>query len=159
MTWSRRPSYSCLHWALSCASVGGFWPLAGAGWDLRLAAAHLAKVGASGTLTAPPVGFCEWAATVSQWPNCWVVTSVPSTLATALPGTLLPPHAETAMAAMKKAPSARMRRPIRCTTRARVAPALGRGGRFWEVLGAVGDLPVPSGAPPARTTAGKRREA
>src|SRR5919201_6949633 len=40
ITWSRRPSYSCLHWALSWASVGGFWPFAGLGSALRLLATH-----------------------------------------------------------------------------------------------------------------------
>ena len=39
-TWSRSALYSCLHWALSCASVTFGWPLAGFGVVLRFWLTH-----------------------------------------------------------------------------------------------------------------------
>ncbi len=42
MTWSRRPSYSCLHWVLNCASVCDGWPLAGLGAVFFFVATQLA---------------------------------------------------------------------------------------------------------------------
>src|SRR3954451_21482333 len=45
MTWSRRLSYSCLHWVRSWVSVVCGWPLAGVGAGFRLLATHSTKLG------------------------------------------------------------------------------------------------------------------
>src|SRR5436309_12575548 len=89
-TWSRSPSYSCLHWALNCVAVGAGCPLAGLGADFCLAATQLVKFGGSGTTAAPvdPGGCDDSAATRSQWVKVVVRIRESPTRATALPGTL-----------------------------------------------------------------------
>ena len=49
-----RPSYSCLHWALSCAT-GGFWAPLGRGWRC-FSAMQRVKFGGSGTAAAGTPG-------------------------------------------------------------------------------------------------------
>ena len=72
--------------------------------------------GSLGTITGEP-GLCDefpLAATNIQWSNAVVEIGFPATLATELPGMLLP-QAERATTATKKAPSAKVRRkPFMC---------------------------------------------
>src|SRR4051794_9706452 len=114
-TWSPRPWYSCLHWALYCASVGVGWPLAGFGAVFFLLATQAAKSGGCGiagaVVFAPGCAPCEeMAATRIQWLKSLVVMVSPPTLATALPGTLSEPQALSATAGTARAPTASSRR-------------------------------------------------
>ena len=94
MTWSRMPSYCCLHWVLNWAVVGLGWPLAGLGAAFCFSATHAAKSGGSGTLAlaawAPVWPADEIAATCIQWLNWVLVMDSSPTRATAFPGTLSP---------------------------------------------------------------------
>ena len=65
ITWSRSELYSCLHCALSCASVTFGWPLAGAGVVLRFCLTHVREVGGLGA--AAPLWPPDLAATAIQW--------------------------------------------------------------------------------------------
>ena len=111
MTWSRRPSYSCLHWALKSASFGAGWPLAGLGAVFFLFATHAVNSGGSRDLRLrrawrPAAAPCaEIAAIFIQWSKVSVLMISSSTLATALPGTLSP-HALRASAGTARTQSA-----------------------------------------------------
>ena len=104
ITWSRSELYSCLHWVLSWASVTFGWPLAGFGVVLRFCLMQSAKPGGLGA--AAPLWPPDLAATVIQWSKSLFAIEVPSTVATASPGT--PPHPAKIAAGTKKAPSARV---------------------------------------------------
>src|SRR6266516_1796125 len=115
-TWSRCPSYSCLHWALNWSAVGFGCPLAGFGAELWLAAMQRVKFGGSGTTAGPvePGGCDDSAATRSQWVNVVVRTRESPMRATEFPGTLSP-HADSRPASARTAPSATSRRNERAT--------------------------------------------
>src|SRR5215210_146541 len=106
-TWSRSCSYSCLHWVLSCESVTLGWPLAGFGVVLRLVATHSVNSGGLGTEAFAPCPL-ERAATLIQWSYCDFSIVLPSTSATALPGT--PPHPAASAAGAARAARASVRR-------------------------------------------------
>src|SRR3954463_10567334 len=116
-TWSRRPSYSCLHCALNCAAVGFGWPLAGLGAVLVLLATHSVKSGGCGTFTAvffaPGRAPCEeMAATCIQWLNCvWLIDSPPPLARESL--ATESPQAKRATAGTAMAPTASKRRRFR----------------------------------------------
>src|SRR5947209_3603980 len=81
-TWSRRPAYSCWHWALNWAVVGEGWPLAGLGAVFCFCAMHLVKLGGSGTCASDVCrpGIAPWdeiAATCIQWFNWALVIGLP----------------------------------------------------------------------------------
>src|SRR3954466_8992119 len=103
-TWSRSELYSDLHCALSWESVTLGWPLAGLGVVLRFCAMHSVNFGGFGgaAVAWPP----DLEATVSQWATDDFSSELPSTVATASPGT--PPQPATSAAGTKKAPSARV---------------------------------------------------
>src|SRR3954463_2961065 len=89
IVWSRRPSYSCLHWALRSAGFGVGVPFGT--FCLAFAAVHCVKFGGSGATTSwgfwPVVCACCFAAAVSQWLNVSLVIAVSPTLATEFDGT------------------------------------------------------------------------
>ena len=101
MTWSRRASYSDLHWVLSCAGVTFGWPLAGLGWSLVLEATQALKSGGCGIVAfAWPLDF---AAMSIQWLKVDLVIGSPLTVATALPGTPPQPATRAARATARRA--------------------------------------------------------